>query len=88
MPIKQAAMKALRQAKTRTARNAKMKEGITFLRKTVRKAIEAKELKKAADQVKASIKAIDKAVQKKVLKKNAGARIKSRLMKGLNRAAK
>ena len=88
MPIKQAAMKALRQAKKRTLRNQKVKEGISFLRRSVRKAMESKETKKAQELVKATIKAVDKAVQNKVLKKNTGGRIKSRLMKKLNAMTK
>ena len=88
MPIKQAAMKALRQAKKRTLRNQKVKEGISFLRRSVRKAMESKETKQAGELVKATIKAVDKAVQNKVLKKNTGSRIKSRLMKKLNAMTK
>jgi small subunit ribosomal protein S20 len=84
MPIKQAAMKALRQAKKRTARNLKVKEGINFLRRSVRKALDAKDLKKVQELVKATIKSLDKAVQNKVLKKNTASRIKSRLMRKLN----
>lgn len=84
MPIKKAAMKALRQAKKRTLRNAKVKEGISFLRRSVRKAMESKDVKNAEALAKSAIKAIDKAVQKKVLKMNTGSRIKSRLMKKLN----
>jgi small subunit ribosomal protein S20 len=88
MPIKQAAMKALRQAKKRTARNLKVKEGISFLRRSVRKALDAKDLKKVQELVKATIKSLDKAVQNKVLKKNTASRIKSRLMRKLNALTK
>ena len=88
MPIKQAAMKALRQAKKRTLRNQKVKEGISYLRRAVRKAMDAKETNEAGELVKATIKAVDKAVQNKVLKKNTGSRIKSRLMKKLNAMTK
>lgn len=84
MPIKKAAMKALRQAKKRTLRNAKVKEGIEYLRRTVRKALETKDAKTAQETAKALIKSIDKAVQKKVLKMNTGSRLKSRLVKKIN----
>ena len=84
MPIKKAAEKALRQAKKRTLRNQKVKESISFLRRSVRKAMDSKEVKSAQELAKAAIKAIDKAVQNKVLKKNTAARIKSRLVKKLN----
>ena len=84
MPIKKAAMKALRQAKKRTLRNAKVKEGIAFLRRTVRKALDAKDAKNAQETAKALIKSIDKAVQNKVMKMNTGSRLKSRLAKKIN----
>jgi small subunit ribosomal protein S20 len=88
MPIKKAAMKALRQAKKRTERNKKVKESIAYLRRSVRLSLEDKKVKDAGQKVQATIKAIDKAIQNKVMKKNTGARIKSRLMKKLNSASK
>lgn len=81
------AEKALRQTKKRTLRNTKVREGVQFLRRSVRKALASKELKTAQETAKATVKAIDKAVQNGVLKKNTGSRIKSRLAKALNRAA-
>lgn len=77
-------MKALRQAKKRTLRNAKVKDGIAFLRRSVRKALEAKEVKTAEDLAKSLVKSLDKAVQNNVLKKNTGSRLKSRLAKKIN----
>jgi small subunit ribosomal protein S20 len=88
MPIKKSAMKAMRQAKKRTERNMKVKESIAYLRRGARKAIEASDVKKAADVAKEVIKAVDKAAQKKVIKKNKAARIKSRLMKKVNAVTK
>lgn len=88
MPIMKSAEKAVRQTKKRTLRNAKVREGIQFLRRSVRKALAAKNVNQAQDMAKAAIKAIDKAVQNKVLKKNTGARLKSRLAGALNSAAK
>lgn len=87
MPIKKSAEKALRQAKKRTLRNTRVREGVQYLRRSVRKALASKEVTQAQETAKAAIKAIDKAVQNKVLKKNTGARIKSRLVKALNKAA-
>ena len=84
MPIKKSAEKALRQAKKRTLRNQKVKDSIAFLRRSVRKALESKEVKEAQEISKAAIKAVDKAMQNKVLKKNTGSRIKSRLVKKVN----
>ena len=88
MPIKQAAMKALRQTRKRTLRNQKVKEGVQFARKVLRKALDAKEVKNATEATKAAIKAVDKAVQQKVLKRNTAARMKSRMMRMLNTALK
>lgn len=85
MPIKKAAMKALKQSTKKAVRNFKTKKKIKELIKDSKSLIGLKE-KTAADKVKEAIKAIDKAVQKKVLKKNSGARKKSRLMKKLNLA--
>jgi len=80
MPIKQAAFKALRQAKKRTLRNRKVKIGIEKLLKSARKSAIAKKAKEAEELAKKAIKAIDKAAQKKILKKNTAARMKSRLL--------
>jgi small subunit ribosomal protein S20 len=84
MPIMKSAMKALRQTKKRTERNAKVKEGIAYVRRMLRKAMEAGDAKKAQQLAKDAIKAIDKAVQNKVLKKNTGSRLKSRITKKVN----
>ncbi len=86
MPNTEAASKALRQAKKRAERNKKTKESLVFLRRSVRKALEMKDVAKAAEVAKSTVKAIDRAVQKKVLKRNTGARFKSRLAKSLKTA--
>ncbi|MFA6604271.1 MAG: 30S ribosomal protein S20 [Patescibacteria group bacterium] len=88
MPIKKAAEKALRQTKKRTARNLKIKETIAFLRRSIRKATETKDVKKAEQLVKSLIQVLDKAVQNRVIKLNTGSRTKSRLVKGLNKLKK
>jgi small subunit ribosomal protein S20 len=88
MPIKKAAEKALRQTKKRTARNQKIKETIAFLRRSIRKATETKDVKKAEELVKSLIQVLDKAVQNRVVKLNTGSRTKSRMMKGLNKLKK
>ncbi|MEK7652913.1 MAG: 30S ribosomal protein S20 [Patescibacteria group bacterium] len=87
MPIKKAAMKAMRQSAKRADKNLKIKKTIKDLVKKSQKMIDAKD-QKAAEQIKSAIKLIDKSVQKKILKKNAGARKKSRLMKKLNQLGK
>ncbi|MDD5252222.1 MAG: 30S ribosomal protein S20 [Patescibacteria group bacterium] len=88
MPIMKSAMKALRQAKKRTVRNAKVKDNIAYLRRTLRQALEKKEVSKATEIAKQVVKNIDKAIQNKVLKKNTGSRMKSRLMLAVNKVSK
>ncbi len=83
MPIKKAAIKALKQSKTRATRNANIKKNLRDLVHKSKTLVEKKE-GEAAKKVKEAIKAIDKAIQKKIMKKNSGARKKSRLMKRLN----
>lgn len=80
MPIKRAAMKALRQSKTRTVRNDNVRDGVEYQRRMLRKAIEAGNVKDAAAFAQTTIRAIDKAMQGKVMKKNTGARTKARIM--------
>ncbi len=88
MPNKKAAMKAMRQTKKRTIRNAAVKENISYLRRMLRKAMDAKETAKAADLSKQIIRAVDKAVQKRILKLNTGSRIKSRMLAALKKLGK
>jgi small subunit ribosomal protein S20 len=84
MPNKKNAIKALRQSNKRAERNKQVKDSIAYLRRSLRKAVEAKDADKAGSVSKDTIKAVDKAVQNNVIKKNTGARIKSRLMKKVN----
>ncbi len=88
MPIKKNAIKALRQSRKRAERNKKVKDTISYLRRSVRKSLESNETKETQDLAKSSIKAIDKAVQNKVMKQNTANRIKSRMMKKVNAASK
>ena len=78
MPNKQAAFKALRQTKVKTARNTSVKEGVEFVRRGFKKALDQKNEKLAQDSLTNLIKLVDKAVQKGIYKLNTGARIKSR----------
>ena len=87
MPIKKAALKALKQSAKKAVKNFKVKKKIKELIKDSRSLLGLKE-KAAGDKVREAIKSIDKAVQKKILKKNSGARKKSRLMKKLNSLGK
>ncbi|HCC21976.1 hypothetical protein A2480_04610 [Candidatus Uhrbacteria bacterium RIFOXYC2_FULL_47_19] len=87
MPNKKSAMKALRQTQTREARNKRVKENVTYLRRQARKALEAGDIKKAEALAKSVVKSVDKAAQNGVLKKNTVSRIKSRLTIGIRKEA-
>lgn len=87
MPNKQAAMKFLRQTKTRTARNEVVRENLEFLKRTLRKAIDKKDAKTAEATMVTLTKHLDKAVQKGVVKLNTGSRIKSRTIKAIRAIA-
>lgn len=83
MPIKQAAIKALRQARKRTLGNRKMKVEMKSLVKKAKAAIEEKN-QEAAALSRQLQQLVDKAVKKGLVKKNTAARKKSRLMKKVN----
>ncbi len=80
----QAAMKALRQTKKRTVRNAAVKKTVSYLRKAALKAVKAKDLVKAQELSAKLVKAVDKAAQRNIIPKNAAARKKSRLALKIN----
>ncbi|HLC90089.1 MAG TPA: 30S ribosomal protein S20 [Patescibacteria group bacterium] len=84
MPRVQAALKALRQTKKRTAQNKQVKSQLTALIRKVRKSIAAKDQTLAQKWLKETIKRLDQAAQKKVIKKNTAARKKSRLARRVN----
>ena len=88
MPVKKAAIKALRQSKRKAKANLKVKSDIVALTRRVNKAILAKDESKAKDWLKQLIKKTDKAAQNKVLKKNTVARKKSRLTRAVNALGK
>lgn len=84
MPIKQAAIKALKQTKKRRAINLTTLHQVKTLIKKTRKAIQASQKDQAKDLLTKSIKALDKAVQHGIMRKNTVARLKSRLTKRYN----
>ncbi len=84
MPIKKAAVKALKQSKKSALRNFKVKQNIKDLMKDSIQLIDGKKNEGLAEKIKSAVKSIDRAVQKKIIKKNTGARKKSRLMKKFN----
>jgi len=84
MPIKHAAIKALRKSKKNAVTNKRAKESLKDLYKKTLKAIEAGD-EKAKELVKQTLKATDKMFGRKIMKKNTVARKKSRLMAKFNK---
>lgn len=84
MPIKQSAVKKLRQDRKRQAHNVAIKNQVKKLVKAVRQQIAAKDKEKASTALQAAVKGLDKAVKNGVLKKNTVSRTKSRLAKAAN----
>jgi small subunit ribosomal protein S20 len=83
MPIIKSAKKALRQAKSREARNRKWKDAIRTAVKTVQKTVAAKKTEEAKKALSSAYKTIDKAAKKHILQKNRASRMKSRLAKSI-----
>jgi small subunit ribosomal protein S20 len=81
MPITSSAKKALRQNKTRHARNLFKKEAYKKVVVKYRKLVAAKTWGQAKEFLPAVFKALDKAAKTKVIEKNKASRLKSRLSK-------
>ncbi len=79
MPITSSAKKALRQNKTRHARNLIKKEGYKKVVVKYRKLVAAKNADEAKKLLPLVFKALDKAAKTKVIEKNKASRLKSRL---------
>jgi len=88
MPNLKAAIKDLRQAKKRTLRNQIVKDELHSIRRSFRKALEAKDVAKAKELAQTLIQKFDKAVQKNLLKANTASRYKSRMMQKVNTLTK
>jgi len=88
MPIKQAAMKALRQNVKRARRNLIAKSEIHSARVQLRKFVAEKNADKALEVARKLGKMLDKAQAKGIMKKNTVARNKSRLMASVNALSK
>lgn len=74
MPIIKSAKKRMKQTAVRRGRNQNTKRSLRAEIKALVAAIDAKDSKKAADQLKKVQSNLDKAVKKDVLKKNTAAR--------------
>ena len=84
MPITKSAKKALRQNKTRRARNLIRLNAMREIIKKARKLALGNKKEEALKLLPLAYKAIDKACKAKVIKKNNAARKKSRLIKFIN----
>ncbi|MEK7632954.1 MAG: 30S ribosomal protein S20 [Patescibacteria group bacterium] len=87
MPNLRNAKKALNQSRVRAVRNANVKGHIDTMRRSFRKLLEAGKIEDAQKLVRELDQAMDKAVTKHVFKANTAARVKSRTMLALNKAA-
>lgn len=87
MPNLKNAKKALAQSKVRAVRNQNIKGHIDSLRRSFRKLLEAGKIDDAKKLIAELNKAMDKSVTKRVIKANTAARVKSRTMIALNKAA-
>ena len=81
MPITSSAKKALRQTKTRHARNTIKKDNYKKAVTTFRKLVVAKTLDEAAKLLPTVFKTLDKAAKTNVITKNKASRLKARLSK-------
>jgi len=79
------AMKAARQNERRRLRNRRIKSSTRTYLKRARLAVSVGDAAAAKAAVKQAVVALDKAAQKGVIHKNKAARVKSRLMRSLNR---
>jgi len=84
MPIKQSAIKYLRQTKKKTLKNIRVKRKLKDFIKDVRKALRSNDKEKLIEYKAKLQKMFDKAAQKKIIKPNNAARRKSRLMGQIN----
>lgn len=87
MPNLSNAKKAMKQNEVRRVRNANVKGHIDTMRRSFRKLLEAGKIEDAQKLVRELDQAMDKAVTKHVFKANTAARVKSRTMLALNKAA-
>lgn len=78
------AKKAIRQTKTKTARNEKARNRVDSLIRKTKKLISLGEEKLARQQLESTYKAIDKAAKNNIYHENKAARMKSKLAKKVN----
>lgn len=88
MPITSSAKKAMRQTKTRHARNVVRKEAYKKAVLNFRKLVAAKKADEAVKALSLAFKALDKAAKTRVIEKNKASRLKSRLSQLIARSSK
>ncbi|HEX4104585.1 MAG TPA: 30S ribosomal protein S20 [Candidatus Paceibacterota bacterium] len=81
MPITTSAKKALRQNKTRHARNTMKRDAYKKAVTNLRKLVAAKKMDEARAALAIAMKALDKAAKTHIIEKNKASRLKSRLAK-------
>lgn len=86
MPNLSNAKKALRQSSARGLKNNVLREEIGSMRRQFRKLVEEKNIKGAEEMMPTLQRKLDKLVTKNIFKKNKVSRIKSRLVKMIQRA--
>ena len=88
MPITPSAKKAMRQTKTRHARNTVRKEAYKKAVLNFRKLVAAKKSEEAQKALSLVFKTLDKAAKTRVIEKNKASRLKSRLSQLIARSSK
>ncbi|MDP3954533.1 MAG: 30S ribosomal protein S20 [bacterium] len=88
MPITKSAKKALRQSGRRNKMNVRRKKLFRDAVKEFKKAVVAKDFKKAQTLLPTVYKTLDKAAKKNTIPKNTASRKKSRLTQMLSKASK
>jgi small subunit ribosomal protein S20 len=81
------ALKAHRQSVVRREKNRQFRSKLRTALKSIRTAIDARDIEKAKGQVAETASLIDKMASKGIIHDNAAARYKSRIQLGLNKAS-
>ncbi len=85
MAITSSAKKAIRTSERKRVFNVRAQKKIDVVFKDIRKLVASKKKAEAVKLIPTAYKAIDKAIKTNYLNKNAGSRMKSRLVKSLNK---
>lgn len=85
MPIKESAKKALRQTKKHRVLNLARAKAFKNAIKKIKRLVATSQKEEAKKLIPGAYQAIDKAAKRGIIKKNTAARLKSRLMKLINK---